>query len=69
MGVSDGVSFFPGTPVLDETSVFYHSALVSTKEGEEQSDDMIFSCADFSTPVKKVAGAQLGMRWGLSFTN
>jgi hypothetical protein len=68
LGVTDGTTFFPATPLTDSTSVLYHSALISIADSGDQIDDLVFSNADFSTPVTKVAGAQLGVRWELTFT-
>lgn len=62
-GVTDGTSFFPGTPVQDGISKFYHTVLVSTLPGGDQTDDVVFSCATWSVPITKVAGANLGIRW------
>lgn len=69
LGVTDGSSFFPGVVLEDGVSILYHSALVSIDDKETQTDDMIFSCADFSIPVTKIAGSQLGVRWELTFNN
>ena len=69
LGVTDGSSFISGVPLTDSVSVLYHSALISTLENGEQADDYVFSCADFSTPVTKIAGSQLGVRWELVFNN
>jgi len=43
LAVTDGTSFFPTVPVTDGTSVFYHSALVSAADMDDQSEDLIFS--------------------------
>lgn len=67
MGVTDGTSFFPSVTLQDGTSVLYHSALTSMVEGGSQDEDKIFSCADFTTPVTKIAGSQLGVRWDIIF--
>jgi hypothetical protein len=67
MGVSDGTTMFPSTPVTDGVSVFYHAALVCAPNISDQEDDIIFSCADFSTVQTKVAGAQLGVKWEIIF--
>lgn len=68
LGVTDGTTFLTA-PLTDSLSVFYHSALVSIDdEGDgAQADDIIFSNADFSTTVTKVAGAQLGVKWEITF--
>lgn len=67
LGVTDGTTFFPSTPLTDSVSKLYHSALVSIKDINDQPSDKLFSCADFSVPVTKVAGSQLGVRWALTF--
>jgi len=67
LGVTDGTSFFPASPLTDSVSVMYHSALVSRVDGGVQDSDKIFSCADFAVPVTKIAGSQLGVRWELVF--
>jgi len=70
LAVTDGAAFFPATPLTDSVSEMYHSALVAMDPDspENQSLDKIFSCSDFSVPVTKIAGAQLGIRWDLVFT-
>jgi hypothetical protein len=67
LAVTDGVSFFPAVPVTDGTSVFYHSALVAIPDFDTQDDDQIFSCSDLSTAITKIAGAQIGIRWTITF--
>lgn len=67
LGVADSTSFFPAVPVTDGTSLFYHSALVAAPNMDDQTEDVVFSCADFSADITKVAGAQLGIRWTITF--
>ena len=67
MGVTDGTSFFPSVPVTDSTSVFYHAALVSAPADDSQAADMIFSCTDLATPITKIAGSNIGIRWAITF--
>jgi hypothetical protein len=67
MAVTDGTSFYPSVPVTDGSSVFYHSALVAMPSFSDQTTDAIFSCADMSTPITKIAGAQIGLRWIITF--
>jgi len=67
LAVTDGISFFPAVPVTDGTSVFYHTALVASTDFDDQTEDMIFSCADLTTDISKVAGAQIGIRWTITF--
>jgi len=67
LAVTDGISFFPAVPVTDGTSVFYHSALVSAADMDDQTEDLIFSCADLTTDITKVAGANIGIRWTITF--
>lgn len=69
VGVTDGSVFFPGVPVIDGTSSFYTAALVLMPDFTDQSKDLVFSCGDLSTAITKVAGAQIGLRWTLTFTN
>ena len=69
VGVTDGSAFFPAVPVIDGTSVFYTAALVLMRDITDQAQDMIFSCGDLTTAITKVAGAQVGLRWTLTFTN
>ena len=66
-GVTDGSAFFPGTPVTDGVSSFYHTALASLDPEASQSSDIILSCSDIATPVTKVAGAHLGIKWSVIF--
>jgi hypothetical protein len=69
MAVTDGTSIYlPGVPVVDGTSVFYHVALMCVPDFDEQTDDLVFSCADLATPQTKTAGAQIGLRWTVTFT-
>jgi len=67
LAVTNGISEFPLVPVTDGTSVFYHSALVAAPDMDDQTEDLVFSCADLSTEPTKVAGAQIGIRWTLTF--
>lgn len=67
LAVTDGTSFFPSVPVTDGTSVFYHTALVAMPDFETQTSDLVFSCTDLSTTVTKIAGAQIGVRWTITF--
>lgn len=69
VGVTDGSAFFPLVPVVDGTSVFYTAALVSIPDELTQADDLIFSCGDLGTAITKAAGAQVGLRWSITFTN
>ena len=69
LGVTDGSSEFPAVPVTDGVSVFYHSALVAAPDMDDQTKDVVFSCANFSSDQTKVAGAQIGIRWTLTFTS
>ena len=68
LGVTDGTTFFENTPLTDSVSKLYHSALISIKDIDDQASDKLFSCSDFSVPVTKVAGSQLGVRWALTFS-
>ena len=68
LAVTDGISFFPAVPVTDGTSVFYHSALVSAPNLDDQEEDLIFSCSDLAVDITKVAGANIGIRWTITFT-
>lgn len=65
LAVTDGTA--EGATVTDGTSVFYHTALVASPDFDDQTDDLIFSCSDLSTEITKVAGAQIGIRWTLTF--
>jgi hypothetical protein len=65
LGVTDGTS--EGDTVEDGTSVFYHTALVAAPDADDQTEDLIFSCTDLTTEISKVAGAQIGIRWTLTF--
>jgi len=67
LGVTDGTTYFPAIPVTDSTSVFYHTALVASPDFDDITQDEIFSCADLTTTVTKVAGAQIGIRWTITF--
>lgn len=67
IGVTDGTAFFSTVPVIDGTSVFYHTALVCIQDFDNQSRDIIISCADLTNPLTKLAGAQIGNRWTLTF--
>ena len=67
LGVTDGTSYFPAIPVTDATSVFYHTALVAAPDFTDETEDKIFSCAALSPTVTKVAGAQVGVRWTITF--
>ena len=67
LGVTDGSSELPGVPFLDSVSSIYHTALVSLDPDGQQSRDLIFSCADLDTPILKIAGAQLGVRWEITY--
>jgi hypothetical protein len=68
LGVTDGSSFFEAIPVTDGTSVFYHAALVASPDADDQTQDVVFSCGDLTTDLTKVAGAQIGIRWDITFT-
>ena len=67
IGVTDGSSMFSSS-VQDGSSVFYHSALVAISDIENQSSDKIFSCGNLSTPITKIAGSQIGIKWTITFT-
>jgi hypothetical protein len=67
LAVTDGTSFYPSVPVTDGTSVFYHSALMALPDYTDQSLDKIFSCSDLSVAITKIAGAQIGIRWTITF--
>lgn len=66
LAVTDGTSLSETVTVTDGVSEFYHCALVSL--GATQADDVIFSCAAMGTALTKIAGAQIGIRWTLTFT-
>jgi len=65
LAVTDGTSYHVGVPITDSTSVFYHSALIASPDFSDASEDLVFSCSDFSTTITKIAGAQIGVRWTL----
>jgi len=67
LAVTDGSSFFPAVPVTDGTSVFYHTALVAAPDMDDQSDDLVYACSDLTTDISKVAGANIGIRWTVTF--
>ncbi len=69
LGITDGTTQVPSVPVTDGTSVFYHSALVASVEGAAQDEDKIFSCSDLTTEITKIAGAQIGIRWTITFVS
>ncbi len=63
LGVSD-VSESWGASLMDGSSTVYHTALASSdKEGA----DLIFSCADITVPITKIIGAQIGIKWNITF--
>ena len=67
LAVSDGTTEFPAVPVTDGTSVFYHTALVCAPDMTDQTLDVVFSCSDLTSDITKVAGAQIGIRWTITF--
>lgn len=67
LAVTDGTSFYPSIPVTDGTSVFYHSALMAIPDFDTQDTDLVFSCSDLTTAITKIAGAQIGVRWTITF--
>lgn len=61
LAVSGGGLVFPGVPLTDGVSEFYHVALVSL--GTTQEDDLVLSCVSLSSDVPKAVGLQFGVRW------
>ena len=59
----------PGPAEPAAASRNYTAALVLMRDITDQAQDMIFSCGDLTTAITKVAGAQVGLRWTLTFTN
>ena len=72
VAVSDD-NVLTGEPIVDGTSRFFGAGLIH--RAETYADDVLFSAVHFRnpttsalTPITKIANAQIGVRWGITFT-
>jgi hypothetical protein len=56
----------PGNEVTDNVSQFYGAGLLFL-EPSSFLNDILFSAVNFASPITKVANAQIGVRWTLTF--
>jgi hypothetical protein len=55
-----------GNSVTDNVSKFYGAGLLAL-DPNSFTDDILFSAVNFDSPLTKVANAQIGVRWTLTF--